>query len=343
MTRLTTFAWLLSAAIASGITPAAPQAPATPQWLSFTDTAEGAFTMDVPLGWQVQGGMYRFGYFDVRWMMDVRSLDGKIVLRIDDVNIPPYTLPGPHTGREGQPYFKPQQFQMMVSAYRDGAHYAQTYASKRFSSVCPALTPRAADWRPTMPPAWQIQNGRSTEGSLAYSCTSADGPREASIFVRTTLFPQSGLWVADPVISIIAAPESMPLGRSIAQHMIDSWRENPQWKQHQEQMTQMGLDQIRAGFQQFMQQMRAYDAARTQAMNRQVAGFEAHQNAQAQQVSSWGETLTGLTTVQDPQTGTRFQVFTGPKSNYYENGNGVKINSDISPGPEFHQLNEVPQ
>jgi hypothetical protein len=48
----------------------------------YTDSAEGAFSMDVPLGWQVQGGMYRFGHFDVRWMMDVRSLDGKIILRI---------------------------------------------------------------------------------------------------------------------------------------------------------------------------------------------------------------------------------------------------------------------
>jgi hypothetical protein len=43
----------------------------------YTDSAEGAFSMDVPVGWQVQGGMYRFGYFDVRWMMAARSLDEK--------------------------------------------------------------------------------------------------------------------------------------------------------------------------------------------------------------------------------------------------------------------------
>src|SRR5271165_3692721 len=102
---------------------AAPQTAAQIKWLTYTDSAEGAFSMDVPYGWQVQGGMYRFGYFDVRWMMDIRSLDGKVILRINDADVPPYALPGPSTGRPGQPYFKPQQFQMMVDNYRDAQPY----------------------------------------------------------------------------------------------------------------------------------------------------------------------------------------------------------------------------
>jgi hypothetical protein len=236
-----------------------------PDWVRYTDSAEGAFSMDVPVGWQVQGGMYRFGYFDVRWMMDVRSLDSKIILRIFDVNVPPYTLPGPHTGRDGQPYSRPQQFQMMVSNYQQGQLYAELYAKNRFSSLCKTLRLRQQNWVPTMPAA-------------------------------------------------------------------------PQWVQYQNQLTQIGLDQISAGFQQFRRQMQAYHKARTDVMNQQVAKFESRQSLQGQQVSLWGETLTGLQNVSDPLTGTHFQVFTGPKANYYVNGNGVKINSDVSPGPDFHQL-----
>ncbi len=37
------------------------------KWVRYTDPAEGAFSMDIPVGWQIQGGMFRFGYFDVRW------------------------------------------------------------------------------------------------------------------------------------------------------------------------------------------------------------------------------------------------------------------------------------
>jgi hypothetical protein len=307
-------------------------------WVRYTDNAEGAFSMDIPVGWQVQGGMYRFGYFDVRWMMDVRSLDSKIIMRIFDVNVPPYTLPGSHTGREGQPYSRPQQFQMMVSSYRSGQSYAELYAKHRFSGLCKRMSPRQPDWAPTMPEAWKDDPGtRSTEGSAFYDCDTSDGPRVVSVYTRTTLNPNNGLWFVTP-ISIITSPGNATLAHNMVQHMIDTWAKNPEWVQYQNQMTQIGLNQIRAGFQQFMHQMQAYHEARTATMNRQVAGYQSHQNTQAQQVSSWGENLTGLQNVSDPMTGAQFQVFSGPKVNYYANGNGVKINSDVSPGADFHQL-----
>ena len=308
-------------------------------WVRYTDSAEGAFSMDVPVGWQVQGGMYRFGYFDVRWMMDVRSLDSKIIFRIMDVNVPPYTLPDSHTGPEGQEYSRPQQFQMMVSRYRDGQSYAELYARHRFSRICKTVTPRHRDWVPTMPPAWKDDPGTSaTEGSVAYDCETSDGPRIVTVYTRTAL--NNGLWFVTP-ISIISTPDHAVLARTMVQHMIDTWQKNPQWVQYQNQITQMGLDEIRRGFRQFMGQMQAYHDARTAAMNQQVARFESRQSAQAQQVSSFGEVLTGVQNVSDPMTGAQFQVFSGPRANYYVNGTGVKINSNISPGADFHQLTPV--
>lgn len=61
--------------------------------------------------------------------------------------------------------------------------------------------------------------------------------------------------------------------------------------------------------------------------------IESRQNAPAQQVSNFGAILTGLADVVDPRAGTKFQVFIGPNANYYINGSGVKINSNLSPGP----------
>ena len=305
-------------------------------WVRFTDPAEGAFSMDVPVGWQVQGGMYRFGYFDVRWMMDVRSLDSKIILRIMDVNVPPYTLPDQSTGPEGQEYSKPNQFQMMVSRYRDGQSYSELYARHRFSHICKTVTRRHRDWVPTMPPAWADDPGtKATEGGVAYDCDTSDGPRIVSVYARTAL--NNGLWFVTP-ISIMATADRTALAHSVVQHMIDSWEKNQRWAQYQNQMTQVGLDQVRRGFQQFMSEVQAYHNQRTAAMDQQVARFESRQNAQAEQVSRFGEILSGVQDVEDPMTGARFQVFSGPKANYYVNGNGVKVNSNISPGPDFHQL-----
>ncbi len=76
-------------------------------------------------------------------------------------------------------------------------------------------------------------------------------------------------------------------------------------------------------------------------MNQQVAHFEARQQAQADQVSSWGNILTGITNLYDPASGTQFQVFSGPKANYYMNGAGVKINSNLNPGNGFHQVQNL--
>jgi hypothetical protein len=327
----------LSALLPTG---AEAQSGASPLWVNYTDNAEGAFSMDVPIGWQVEGGMYRFGYFDVRWMMDVRSLDGKVIIRINDPNIPPYVLPGPHSGPAGHVAYRPGMWQMVVDNYQEARPYAESYTRRRFASVCNSLTPAQSDWKPTMPPQWKEQDNpvRITDASLAFNCETSDGPRIANAYAVTAVHGRDGLWMVDLMITVLATPDRMAQARSMTQRMINSWQENPQWKTHQEQMTQEGLGNMQADFQRFMQQMAVYHQQRTQAMNQQVAGFEKRMQQQADQVTSFGNILTGVTNLQDPVTGATFQDFTGPKSNYYINGQGVRVNSNLSPGAGFTQM-----
>ncbi|HXW51205.1 MAG TPA: hypothetical protein VEJ41_04385 [Candidatus Acidoferrales bacterium] len=322
------------------------QAVAQPMhWVRYTDTAEGAFSMDVPAGWQVDGGMWRFGYFDVRWMMTVRSLDGSMIVRINDASVPAYALPSPHTGSQGQPYVRPRQFQMIVSSYTNGNAYARLYAAHRFKDACKILAIQpGTSWQPAMRGAMADLTGTNavSDGSATYSCESTNGLRMAVVYARTLQYPVQGggaFWIASPLVSILAVPQDLPTAYAVAQHMLDSWQKNPQWVAYQQRLTQVGLNEIMSNFQGFLHQMATYDAARRSAMDSQVAGFESRMNAQAQQVSDFGETLTGLQDATDPLTGEKSQVWIGPKSNYYTNGNGVTINSDLSPGPGFHQLN----
>ena len=311
-------------------------------WVSYTDNAEGAFSMDVPVGYEVQGGMYRFGYFDVRWMMEARSLDGKIIIRINDVNVPPYTMPGPQTGREGSRNFRPQQYQMMVARFRDGQNYAESYAKNRFSKTCTTMNPRTVAWTPTFPAEMKDAPGtRFTDGSVSYDCDSSDGPRIADVFVHTNVNPEGTIWFALPV-SILASPDRAAFAHSMVDRMIGSWKKNPEWVQRQNQITQEGLAQIGRDFGAFMQQMRTFHQQREAAMNQQVAGYYAKQNAQAQQVSSWGQTLTGLEDIRDPNTGNKYEVFTGPKANQYINDAGTIVNSNLSPGPGYRVAPVVP-
>jgi hypothetical protein len=187
-----------------------------------------------------------------------------------------------------------------------------------------------------------MEQGPATSGLAAYDCTTSDGPRIAEAFIRTTVYSNPSFWIAEP-IRILCAPDRIEQAHRMVQRMLDSWEKSPQWQQYQDRLTKIGFEQIRANFAQLMQQMQAYHQQRTAALNQQVAGYYARQNAQAQQVSGSGEMLTGLVTVSDPKTGSQFQIFSGPKSNDYVNGLGTKINSNISPGPDFHQLNVVPE
>ncbi len=311
-------------------------------WVRYTDNAEGAFSMDIPVGWQIDGGMYRFGYFDVRWMMEARSLNGAVIIRVDDPSVPPYVLPGPHSGPAGHPAIRQNLYQMVVDNYRQAQEYAAAYAKRRFASACTTMTPRTADWTPTLPAAWQTESAvKTTQASVAYDCATSDGPRVISVFARDSVIGKEGLWVVDPIISIIAKPADMALAQQMTQRMMDSWQENPQWKQYQDRMTQIGLNQMRGEFSNFMRQMQAYHQQREAAMNQQVSQFEARQNAQAAQVSTWGNILTGTTNLYDPTTGTHFQAFSGPNANYYVNGNGVQVNSNVRPSLDFHQVQNV--
>ncbi len=312
-------------------------------WVRYTDPAEGAFSIDVPVGWQIQGGLYRYGYFDARWMMNVRSLDGAMIVRLSDASVPPYALPGPGTGQDRQPYARPKQFQMIVAGYRSAASYATLYARHRFQSVCKHLTSEDHAWQPTLPAAFKPdQNAQKvTYGGAAYRCVTSAGPRVALVYAVTVVYPSSygsGLWVVNPLVSILTTPSDEPTATSVAQRMLNTWEKNPQWVAYQNKLTQVGLQAVMSNFQNFVQQMQAFDQARRSAMNAQVAGFESRMGAQAAQVSSFGDTLTGLQNATDPMTGDSFQVWTGPKSGYFKDASGNVINSNISPGAGFHQI-----
>jgi hypothetical protein len=315
-------------------------------WIRYEDLAEHAFSFEAPQSWEVKGGAYRFGYFDVRPMIDIRSPDNKIVLRIFDANVPAYVVPGPHVPPDGQRYDKPGQFQTVVQNYRDAKSFAATYASSRFKSVCQNMTAQPLDWQPSWTAEFREENpARDSDATVSYTCSSPSGPRVALVYAHTALF-QAGYganyWTASP-ISAVVAPEDLAKAEAVAQHIIDSFHKNPQWVVYQKQMEQAGFTNIQQNFQVFMQQMQQYHNARTAAWNSQVSHYETRQNAQANQVSNWCDTLTGLTNARDPQTGETFKVWTGPYSNYYINGMGNKVNAPTNPGAGYSQMETPPQ
>lgn len=303
-------------------------------WTQFQDPLEHAFTTQVPKGWTVRGGLFRFGYSDERGMVDVRSPDGKIAVRIGDVSVPSYAVPNMYHSQEGAVYDLGAQAQLIVARYRTGPEFAVLYSQARFHELCHNPQSDSTDASFKVPDHTPLEQGGTTStGQIAWRCESSDGPRVVFAYTRTA--EGNGIWQAPAIVSFIAPPEKSALARSVAFEMADSFHLNPEWIEHQKEMDAEGLQYQRLRQQGrvrvIQQQMREFEA-QMQAMQNQVNSFERHQQMQANQVQGFDNALVGVTPTTDPLTGQERDVWTGTKSNYWENGQGQVVNSTDAPG-----------
>lgn len=333
---------VLVAADGTTMRAAAPASAAAITWVKFEDPFERAFTLEVPQGWAAKGGLFRLGYSDQRPMVDLRSPDGKINIRLGDVSIP--FVPD-QLHREGQAYDLGAQAQMVVARYRAGPEFAVLYSRGRFQSLCRNPQADQADVDFSVPdylPA-DTKSTQSSSGQIAYRCDTDQGPAVAFAYSQTALFGQ--LWQVPALVSFLAPAAEIALARTVIQHSVQSFQINPQWKVYQQRMDEEGLQYQRARQQQRMaalaQQVQQFQA-KMQAMQQQVNAFERHQNAQAAQVKGFTDVLNGITPTYDPLTGEHRDVWTGTKSSYWVNGQGQVVNSNTLPAAGYRQLQIPP-
>ena len=113
------------------------------RWTTFEDPAEHAFSLSVPAGWRVQGGLRRRSAVEVHYGVTATSPDGRITLFLGDENLPTFTVPnrlltlgGYGPGRWYSPGFGQQ---LLVEPYMPGAAFAQAWGAQRFRALCPDL------------------------------------------------------------------------------------------------------------------------------------------------------------------------------------------------------------
>ena len=320
-------------------------AGATLRWEQFQDPMEHAFGLAVPQGWTVRGGLFRLGYSDERPMVDLRSPDGTIEIRLGDVAVPSYTVPNQYHAQEGEVYDLGAQARLIVARYRTGPEFAVLYSHARFGRECRNPQADAEDAAATMPDYLpQEPNAAQTSaGAIAYRCETAGGTRVVFAYTRTALY--QGIWQAPTIVSFVAPPEKAAEARTVALHCARSLAISPAWLEYQKRMDAEGL-----AYQRMRQMGRIRDLqaqvqqfeARMQAMQDQVNAFERRQAAQAAQVESFTNVLNGITPTTDPLTGERRDVWTGTKTNYWVNGQGQVVNATNAPAAGWRQLETNP-
>lgn len=217
---------------------AEPQGPA--RWVTFTDPTDQAFSLDVPAGWTVRGGITRRGTTDLSWFVTAVSPDGAMTLRIGDatvgfIGVPsgqPAPAPSPapparHQRGEGQTARRPGTADRPYETGADfAAHYGETIVSQLRLCDKPRLI--GPQEQPN-PPGFTSNLGRQvTTGDAFLVCID----RGYVVYVVATTIlaaPPFDGWDV-PRLAMVAAPAAQRAdAMELLRHMEQSWSFAPGW------------------------------------------------------------------------------------------------------------------
>jgi len=288
------------------------------QWIRFEDPLEDAFSVDIPRGWTVRGGLFRLGLSDIRPMVDLVSPDGRINIRLGDVSVPLYSVPGQSHIIEGEPYDLGAQARMIVARYRTGPEFAVLYSHARFVAFCRKPAADAADVDFVMPDyvPMDASASQTSSGQIAYRCDSDQGPRVAFAYARTDSY--GTFWQVHALASFLSPPEQASLARGVLLHAAHSFQLQAQWLgQHNYRDT---------------------PPLEYQRRRQQLDAFRHQQSAQGDPLEAFNEALRGVTPTVDPLTGEGRNVWGSPHDNYWTNGIGEVIDSQSAPSLAWRRL-----
>jgi hypothetical protein len=321
--------------------------PAVPRvaFVRFQEPNESAFSLEVPQGWRVNGGLVRKAPVDIRSQVVASSPDNQVHLRLGDADLPAFTLPTALLAqggfREGAWYSPGYGVNMQVLRYLGGEQFAAHWVNTRVAPSCGGL--QVVSTRP-LPQTVQALNEimarygtpyvaqRLHAGDVAYRCQQGAAPMLGYLFASTIVTATAdgaGTWSVDQLQGYHAAAARAAEAESLLARMVGSFQLNPAWVQMQQNIT------------------------------RNVSGIVADTNAHISRVISEGywsrqstldelsrrrsNQILGVEDVRDPVTGRELQVSSG--SNYYwidPRGNIAGTNVDQRPKLDFRELIRLP-
>lgn len=117
-----------------------PAAAGGLQFARWQDPREGAFSIEVPQGWRVEGGTFRHPAVDVRGAMEMMSPDRQVRVIAGDPNIPTHTIPSQMLAMTGFPegsWYSPGfNTRMLVRRFLTGLQFASEYSQKSLAARC---------------------------------------------------------------------------------------------------------------------------------------------------------------------------------------------------------------
>lgn len=232
-------------------------APGGLTYVRWKEPTEGAWSVEVPKGWKVTGGLKRFAPTDVRGEVVVTSPDKRIRVSAGDCDLPTFTEPNP-TGvalgfKEGTWYSPSGTQKFMIRRFLTGLEVGREYVSKRIGQSVTELEVVKERERPELVAALNEaikknaqpgQSGRATAGEVAFKGQLEGSPCVGSYFVGTrgTTLEVAGidpisLWNVVLLYGYAATKEKADVAASVLDRLVKSFEYSPEWVRMQQNIT----------------------------------------------------------------------------------------------------------
>jgi len=228
-----------------GTRPSAPNdrvvtsAPVAVEFEKWVEPKEHSFTIEVPRGWQVKGGVNWTGPVDAQRFIRAKSPDGAVLIFIGDPNILPQQVPDPTTPREGMEYKTPLGGSVMIQRFMKGSEYARQYVMQGrpcenapqwvevaeipdlVASVTQALEPQMR--------AYNL-NFNVTAGEAGFDCGKLQGLARGVTVLAGSPGSSAKFWMIVKVGGFLTAdPMRAMQARYIMNQMMGTMVDDPDW------------------------------------------------------------------------------------------------------------------
>ena len=313
---------------------------------TFTDPDENSFSVDVPAGWKVEGGMTSVSAIDKRPWVKVSSPDNLMMAFIGDGQIPPFSIPNAQLSalgfHEGRNYMGG-----VVRSYVPARAFAEKYARTKLKSVISNLSVVEEHDQPEVARQYNGTVGATRSEAASIKMTGMYGNIPAVAYflasTKATVMQGTGAWWVTLIAGQLGPADRDQQGLSIILHMLQTFQINPEWKARSVATTGQISRNYRAASQQKSQ------AIMNNYWNQQAANENIHSaywNRQASQdraANKFSDAFRGVENVEDPRTGTKYQVQYGPNYHWIDPSGNYAGTEHSAPGPEWRQLLTVPQ
>ena len=222
------------------------------QYVVWEDPEKNAFSLDVPMGWNVTGGLLEPNPGDLRLGVEIDSPDNKVGVIYGDTRIPLYiSMSGTPDSLGlvgGTEYYPEYNLYLKAKQYMTGKEFAKAYADYVMKDI-PGVVYNGDQDRLDLSQAINAvyrQFGLPLEASAGETTFTIEVNRERwqgyclAVTEKRDLGSGRYLWQISKLIGYIAPDSRELLARSVLERAVNSFKYNSGWIQDQTAQNSLG-------------------------------------------------------------------------------------------------------